>query len=262
MKNRAKHRQETHTFRHFHMLIIGITIGSILIGGTLAKYIEDKQQEAVYAASSFYFKSDLLTEQTDMPTYTYPKGQDTITLQLQNFEDALRFSEVDITYEVEITDTNGTKVVNTLGTEMNRQTGILKKGSQQTDNITFSDLPSGTYVIKAHAMQPYAKTVQAQFVIEEANTNITYHVSDAQGSAVLQVTIVTQDYAGNVYMSWPEGVIPDNTNPKLRTVDTANMQGSTTIAFEANAEYTFSFFKTDPNRKYAKEEFQVEREEV
>ena len=75
---------------------------------------------------------------------------------------------------------------------------------------------------------------------------ISYNVSDASGSPNLKLTVTTAEFSGSVTISWPEGVLPDNTDPLLE-----NASGnSCTVTLEKYSEYTFQFFKTDPSQDH------------
>ena len=74
----------------------------------------------------------------------------------------------------------------------------------------------------------------------------------------MQVTVRTADYKGNVIITWPEGIAPDSTNEKFSGVNTGYEAGSLSTAFETDSEYTFQFFKKQPNLIYNKDNFSVE----
>ena len=84
------------------LLIILIPI--LLIGTSLAKYLQEKNMELLYEAQNFYFESDLLSDNSNQLAYTYDIGNDTISIVLRNNIDELRYSEVNIEYDVCITD--------------------------------------------------------------------------------------------------------------------------------------------------------------
>ena len=65
----------------------------------------------------------------------------------------------------------------------------------------------------------------------------------------------TQDYEGNVKVSWPAGVVPDQTQAEFDRVSTGDSSGNysagtVTIAAKKFSTYTFRFFKTDPSQKF------------
>lgn len=245
---------------NFNMLLL-ILIPMILIGGAVAKYIQEKDTEIVYQAKSFYFESNILSDNTNPRSYTYEIGNNNISFELKNNIDDLRYSEVDIEFVAMITDVQGNQVKDKEGEIIAEQTGKLLKNAINSQKIEFSNLPSGTYKVTAKAMKPYEKTLQATFLITEKNENIEYQVSDALNSPVLQLTVKTKDYSGNIKISWTEGIAPDTTNAKLSEVNVGYDGGSITVAFESNSEYNFQFFKKQTSLIYNKDDFSLERSE-
>ena len=200
-----------------------------------AKYISEEAKDTVVAAKSFYFESDLLS--TDRPTYTLAPGTQSITIRLKNHADALRFSDVNISYKV-------------TATGQTAKTGTLTGGKNSDVDITFDKLSAGSYIVTAEATSPYSKILSATFVIPAEAGNIQYSVSDAKNSPVLQVKVWSNDYSGNVKLSWPSAIYPDNTDPLLKNVTGT----SVTLNFDSDSEYTFRFFKSSPATVYTKEQ--------
>ena len=89
--------------------------------------------------------------------------------------------------------------------------------------------------------------MQGQFTIIGENHKPKYEVHDEKGSPFLHITVTTTDYAGTVKIAWPTGgVYPDNTDPLLKDA-TGN---SCNVVMEAQSEYTFKFFKSNPQDVY------------
>lgn len=237
--------------RKFAIIIILIfAIGIISSSIVMAKYFSDKEKETLYVAESFYFESDLLTSDATTKTYTYQKGKDNIQIVLKNNIDDFRFSDVDIDYSVKITDLNGTEVKSPIQ-------GTLSKGSINEQTISFNNLATGSYTITATAIAPYEKTIKANFIIEAKNTDISYRVTDVTNSAVAQLTITTNDYNGNVKITWPQGVAPDSTNSIFSDVNTGYNSSNKTIEVSSKSETIIQFFKEDASQQYKTEDFQV-----
>lgn len=212
-------------------------------GGVIAKYIAEDMQEPLYVAKAFYFESDYLVQPIggSFPQYTLQTGVNEIQFTLKNHVDELRFSEVDIEY----------KVVLTKDGEMLSQTttGNLAKNNKSDKKIEFKDLAEGTYIIEATATAPYVKVLKAQFTIVDNKDEICAQVYDAAKSPVLQLTVTSEDYEGEIDIRWPEGVLPDNTDSLLQGVTT----NSCKVEIQKYSEYTFQFFKTNPNEVYTNE---------
>lgn len=231
--------------------LILIIIPIIIIGTTVAKYVQKQNNDIVYQAKNFYFESDLLSDNTNPKSYTYQKGKNNISIILRNNIDSLRYSEVDIDYIVTISDIQGKKI--------EEKTGTLSNKNIDAKQIEFTNLQSGTYTVVAKSKNPYEKTLQANFIIEKENDEIVYQISDSQNSPVLQLTVITEDYDGDIKISWPSGVAPDSTDDKFSDVNIGYNGGNKVVNFNSNSEYTFQFFKQNPNLNYNKNDFTVER---
>lgn len=219
---------------------IGLMLVAVLIlfnGYTLAKYLFQKQEKPLFQAKNFYFESDLLAPSTKtMPQYTLQAGVNKIEFLLKNHPDALRVSEVDIAY---------TAVLEQDGADPETTNGTIEI-SEKNETVSFENLQPGTYTVTASATAPYTATLQARFTVVGTDSNIVSSVFDGAGSPNLKVTVTTADYAGNIVITWPAGVLPDNTDPLLQGVT----EQSCTVAVNAQSEYTFQFFKTNPNAVY------------
>ena len=242
----------------FKKILITFLILIIMLAVVVfAKYVTDKRPAILVTAGSFYFESDLLTDDTTMKTYTYQEGVDEISVTLQNNIDELRFSEVDIYYTVSLTDIEGHSVQDKNGTTVANITGTLTKDRIDTRTVSFSNLATGSYIVTANATAPYEKEIKANIIITEENSSIEYSVRDTVNSPVIQLTITTNDYSGNVRITWPQGTTPDNTNIDFAGNNTGYDGGSQTITYQANSELIIQFFKEDLTDRYTKTDFQV-----
>ena len=102
-RRKRRNKAKLKTKINFNTLLL-IAIPTIFIGGSVAKYVQERNEDLVYQAKNFYFESDLLSDNTNLSSYTYDVGNDTITFKLSNNIDELRHSQVDIEYVVKITD--------------------------------------------------------------------------------------------------------------------------------------------------------------
>lgn len=210
---------------------------------SLAKYLYQAKKDPLFAAKAFYFESDLLSGASggSYPKYTLKTGVDTIEFTLENYPDGLRYSEVDIVYDVVLT-----KEGVTVGA-LNGQT--IDGNARNSVSVSFDDLAAGTYVVTATATAPYASTLRAQFTVVDRSELVSFSVRDEVGSPVLQMTVQTADYEGEVTITWPEGVLPDNMDLLLE--DASNDTRCVEVNVEAESEYTFLFYKPDPTKNYS-----------
>lgn len=241
-----------------NFFIIFIFIFFIFVGHAFAKYLMKINQKFLYDAKDFYFESDLLSER-NQNSYTYKDGVDYIEFNLNNNVDDLRYSEVNINYVVELTDLDGNNVKNKFGDVVDSINGSFSKDTLDSNKIKFENLASGTYVVTATSIRPYKKQLQANFILISLNDKISYKVSDVKDSPILNLTISTNDYSGNVKIKWPTGVAPNSTDSVFSNVDTGYSTGNVTVPFGANSEYVFLFFKEDSSSLYSDIDFLVER---
>ena len=234
-------------------LIISAIALLISLTGTyaLAKYVMDYKADVLYEANSFYFTSDLLTEPATngtYPSYTLQSGKNDITFVLRNYADGLRTSEVDIDYTVSVEVKSGG------GGPVAPQTGTLEK-SEKDETITIEDLSAGTYTVVVTATAPYSSVLKADFTVVDIDKTIHVAVADTVGSPVLYLTITTYDYEGDISVTLPTGIYPDNTDPYMKD---ARMGMPFQITdFKKHSQYTFLLFKNDPSNVYQEANFEV-----
>ncbi len=243
---------------NYRKILISLFIIVILSMGTVvfAKYYYEYETNSLYEAENFYFNSDLLKQ--DGITYDYKKGLDIIKFYVSNNIDSLRYTETDIAYQITITDMTGNAIVDKNNQTISKVNGTLKGDRINSAEITFDNLQDGTYKVIATTLTPYKKTLEAIFVISNNDNNIYYEVSDSVGSTVLYLTVTSNDYNGNVNITIPSGLLPDSTDANMIGVNLENSQ-IMSVNLKNNSEYSFKFFKEDPQRVFAKTEFIVEK---
>ena len=236
------------------IIVILLVLFSIVVPIS-AKYINNIKKSMEIQGSEMYFSSDLLEEPSisdTYPKYTLSEGTNTIVFKLKNYIDDLRFSELDITYNI--------KVYNSLDTLVHQENGeILYSSSKQEKDITISGLNSDKYTVIVTSMSPYVVTLKGEFTILESNDDFTYVVSDGIGSSIVQVVITVTDFEGKINIKWPTGVSPDISNPLLSgAVDCTNYS----IEFEKYSECTLIFFKTNSTIKYLETDIIVVKDNI
>ena len=214
-------------------IAVSVIVGAVSV--TVAKYQWKESEDILYAPASFYFSSDLLKEENT--TYTLQDNAGEISVVLKNYEDSLRVSSNDIVYQVIIK-----KGEETLSSQT--KNGTITTAEKQ-ETITFSGLSVGTYQVIATSSSPYQKSLSATFVIPDSAVSFQTSVSNTSATSVL--TIITNDYQGNLTISFPSGLVPDNTNPLL--------QGATgnqvVINVAKNSSYDLTFLKTITGSTYS-----------
>ena len=119
-KKKDKHQRSVKRIPIWPIIFIPLLVAGV----TLAQYIAGDHKEDVFQTGSFYFESTVLKEENP-PIYEYEKGVDSINIDLNNFADELRNSELNIDYTVSLTDSNGNTMTDKNGNTI-RQVFYLK----------------------------------------------------------------------------------------------------------------------------------------
>lgn len=241
--------------RNKRKIIIILVVAVELIGTAFARYMYNYKENSVYEAENFYFTSDLLTE--DGKIYRYQKGVNSIKVNIYNSVDELRYTEYNIKYIAALTEISSEGNISQSDDIVKEIQGTLSGNSKNSKEIIFDNLEDGTYKVKVTTLSPYAKTIEATFVITNNDNTIKYDVSDNKDSTVMFLTITTVDYNGNIKITIPDGVYPDNTDNDLSNVNIADSK-IINVTFKQNSSYTYKFFKSNPQSIYTKENFKVE----
>ena len=212
----------------------------VLLGGyTYARYANDLNSDRIMGTpDNFFFESDFLTvNNTAHEMQNYNKDKDyNFAIDIRNFQDTLRASEMNITYTLEISDfTNGIKA--TLGdTEITdlRKKFTLNSGSPITDQLLIT-VPSGvaptnnTITIKATASPDtgatgFKKVISGTFKLKE-NTS-TFDVELENHKDYYDLLIGVAKSGQSITVTWPAWLTPDTTITELSnaTATTATYQ--------------------------------------
>lgn len=172
----------------------------LMIGMLVAKYLNEKKSDGLVKARNFYFTSNLL----DGKEHAVAPDSTSFTFTLGNHEDDLRYSEVDISYEVTVD--NGATVTG-------GGSGTLAKDVISDAEVTVSNLQPGTYHIKAVGKGGYSKTLTATVVVPDKETKLYYHIDSSAGEYTVLTLWNEGDEEGSVTVEYTG--IPDNTNPDM-----------------------------------------------
>lgn len=232
------------------IIFISILMVAIVTTIVLARYIDKYQKNSLYEAEQFYFRSDLLKEESK--TYKYPGGTNRISINLYNNVDKLRYTKMPIKFSVVLN-----KIENGGTFKKIREINDVLQGNKIIDKeILFDNLESGNYNIKAISSEPYVKTLEAIFIIENKDNNIVYEINDSSDSTVVFLTVKTLDYEGNVKIKFPEGVYPDNTEDMFKDLD-IEVKKEVIVRFNHYSSYTYRFYKNNPKQIFTKDDFAV-----
>ena len=219
------------------LALVCIFIATLLsFGGVFAKYINERGNDINVSSPQFYFSSDLLTE--NGAEYILNPGTDKIQIILKNYGDQLRFSPRDISYT--LTTSDGFLSINN---------GSLSGGTCKDVIIELSGLTDGgTYTVTAVGnmqkgeAQGFKQTLSATFTVKQSEPKI-YYYNDASDDYLIYLSIWTDTLEGDVTVTIPTGLLPDNTCQGLE-----NLEGTDTsfviTDFGSFDSHMFRFFKT------------------
>lgn len=229
------------------IFVAGIIIIIGTMSGLTARYIHNQKRTDGISAKNFYFTSDMLSEQGK--TYDLSPDTTSLTIQVRNYEDELRWAETDIEYKYEVTKGDSSKKSGSGTISRNNQSGT-------SNSITIDGLSEGTYQINVTSIKPFSKTLTGTFKIPKADEDIQTDVNDSDGSAYVLVNVSVQNYNGKIRISWPDGLIPDATQEAFASTETYSadkyISGHQDVTVEPYSSYVYRFFKEDTSKDYSK----------
>lgn len=245
----AKHNNGKPRIR-LYLLLIPVLLAAVILGGVSAKYITREVREHLFAAKEFYFTSNLL--EAGGADYILNSNAGSVTFTLTNGADELRYSEDDIAYTVETT-----------GGSLNKTSGTLTGGTLSSDSITLSGLQKGVaYTVTAKGVAGYKTTLKATFTLAEEGNDVYMHLDTAADPAYVLLTVWTENVSGDATVTFPTGLIPDNTDSAMKNVrNYSGTYASASFTDGANFDNTYSshayrFFRSD-SRSYSVDQFDV-----
>jgi len=251
--------------------LLTLVVVVVVIGGIYAKYFyENDGGSGVVTAKDFYFTSDLLAEDNPLRTIVASGADASITFELRNYEDSLRWADDEIEYTVSVKEATAAQDSATV-----THTGKIGK-EKETDSvtvqdnvvITIPDLKVGkTYEVTAVGKAGYVKTLKATFVI--VNEQKVYKELKTVGNQVI-LTVWTENVTGDAVFKIPADLIPNRTETE-NALDGVNNYNSidnnykVVERFEDNKSFTtairasqvYYFIKDDPSKTYKLEDFDI-----
>lgn len=226
------------------LLVVAVAAAVGGIASFSAKYAHSEGKDAATASEAFYFTSDVLTSD-GKASYDLPAGTTSISFELRNYADDLRWSDSDIEYTWKLAG----------AADKSGSGSIARSGSAGSKSTVRVDgLGAGTYTVTATATAPYKQVLSATFKIASTDMKVGSTVQDSAGSPTATLVVSTQDYAGDVTVKWPAGVVPDTTQDAFKDVIAGadgTDGGSVTVAVDSFSSYSFRFFKTETGVDYS-----------
>ena len=212
----------------------------LLAGGSLARYFTSRDAEGAVRTKRFYFTSDFL----DGTVHTMNPGIQEVTFTVGNHADELRFSEMMVNYTCTVKKGGTSETVFVAS-------GELPGNGISDDSVTFSltalGLPFGTYDIEVSASgggvdgipnSGYRKTLAASVVFSEEQ--VLYKYLENMGTHVV-LTVWAKGFRGDVAIRYPDGLVPDNTDPVMQAALEAPLGGTATFTDKTTGSVEGSF---------------------
>ena len=215
-------------------VILTATVSSF--GMVFARYAKQHESgQGVVTSQNMYFRSDYLSEQGE----AYTISDKSVTFCLMNYPDALRVSEIDVTYTVTVTPvTDPNEQI-----ELSSAGGKFTASKQESVKIHLSGLKSGhTYIVTAVGENGYKTTLSATFTVKAEEKQVFKRVEQTEYYVLL--TVWTQDVNGEAVITFPNKLLPDNTDPQLKGVTAAEENFVDKDSFDLSySSRTYRFFK-------------------
>lgn len=206
-------------------IIVFITVISLFVGYSSAKYLYQINGDSLFRAKEFYFESNLLRNE-DVEYILNPNTTE-ISFTLTNSLDELRTAEDDIEYVISVDN----------GATLSKSSGSLIKNVVSSELITLSNLEKGnTYTVTATGKAGYKKTLEAKFTVSDSDKNLWKHL-DVNDEYVL-LTVWTENLSGEISIDFPAGLIPDNTDNIMSNV--VNFNGAEYLGSTINDNQNFT----------------------
>lgn len=228
--------------------------------GTAAKYVKQSQYDLGAAEpAAFYFSSDVLRPESENASYPISDWSGGIPIMLNNYEDPMRWSAVDITYQIECK--NGSIASDTGG-------GTLKGGGAESATVTVTpDDGAGEVTVTATTTAPYAKTLTGVFLLTPEDTGTyavrsyaafalmppadgSYAVQDFAGSPTAELILMGGKSRRELTITWPGGELAaDETNGQF-VIDRPTGGGYSSVGhltLGPQESCTLLLFKSDPS---------------
>lgn len=250
MKERIKDKMKSFPFfknKKNKIVWIIILVALNLAGLTLAKYASDFYSNKTMAlAENFYFTSDFLsTGGTEHELKNWDMKSDYMfMIDAKNWEDDLRISKMDISYEITVSSGCIYKVNSQ--TTAGSGTYTISKNVRQTDKIIII-VPSGITLtndkveVKISAKmingKGYAKTMTGTFHLNKKADVFEYTIEKNRNYIDV---MIGSDMDNNFTLSYSSCLKPDNTIAELESA----VDGQATFSLQKDKSRMLRFFIT------------------
>lgn len=226
----------------FTLLFLGVLVGSLL-----AKYIAVNREKAEIVSANFHISSDYLKEDGASYTVTdwgYHNDYD-VVFEIYNYEEenTALIAADPIAYKINVPTGWTVTVKNENGDEVSPVNSVYTLpagGSKHVHTVALKRVgtQSTSVSVTVTTTAPYATTLFASFDLAGPH-DFTSAVVD-HGNYV-SVVINTNNYSGNLKVTWTDSFSPDNTNPDMKTWKDTSRVG--VLAVNEHTVYELIFLK-------------------
>lgn len=215
--------------RLFWLVLLVLTIVSS--GGlTYSRYVTEwKTQPTVAQGPAFYFRSNLLKEESENAVYEIDRQTAAFDIELYNYADSLRVTDGTIDY-----------TLSAEGATVSAGSGTLTGGMNKKTITVTPDNPQDKITVTAVSSAPYVQTLKATFELKQGST---YKIEDVAGQSAAVLTMTCTEVGSKITISLPENVIPDTTNSYVAYAD-----GVCTFTPPSKGVYSLVLLKTNASQ--------------
>lgn len=228
MKKKITYRNQTIQKKLLSVLTVLVLIVLVLGSFTFAKYRNQLQSDNIIGRpEGFYFESDYLTVNNssyEMQNWNRDKDYSFI-VDIRNFQDSLRASEMDVSYQLEISELKEKNVTASLnGVPVTSDTTFKMSADQTVTDRLLITVPQGKtpadkeIKITAKAVPAlsdgYSKEISAVFTLEENSSTFELQLENHRDYYDLLIGVAKKDQ--NMIVTWPVGFTPDSTVTELK----------------------------------------------
>lgn len=222
---------------------------ALAAGSAAAKYLRTSEKKVNPVTTHiFYFTSNLLAENGEnCPDIYLNAGTTAIDIELRNYEDELRWANIDVGYKVTVqkwNDSTSTWETASLVSGTPSLTGTLTGNVKTSDKISLTGLSAGRYKVTAVGSNGYVKTLSAFFQILPSDAAV-YKYLDTSDTACVVLTVWTSNITGNCTIAYSGSapLVPDTTESVMSgwTTETSPWTDSTSFTSYPYASKTYRF---------------------
>jgi len=217
-------------------LAVCLVLLAALIGAAIGRYQTKLKSDGSVRAKEFYFTSDFL----DGGIHTLAPESTELSFTLGNHADELRFSEMEIRYEVTVAAADGS--ASSAAVTYGNTDRKLGNDKVQDDTVTIKDLqPGKEYIVTAVGKGGYEESLTATIKVLSNEAKLYRHQETVPGEYTLVTLWNEGETAGSVIITYT--AIPDNTNPNMTTWSTSgDTAASQAVTIGPHESKVFRFF--------------------